>query len=212
MTPRAVGGHAVVIDEMWIPAGPWTEIAVYDPALAVELLTALHAEMTVRLAHQHARKQPTEALPLLVVGADDLPALAAYWREEIAATDREPGDHDQTRSPGEVWTALAAHGRDAAIELIIGIPTGPKPRTPAAMPIGPTRVEATVSTVVGQPRSAKSDAAQPVPVWRTQPAPTRTVLAYQGRDPHTALLSPELAEFVEWLQAPRQLQPRKEIH
>ncbi|WP_225730958.1 MULTISPECIES: hypothetical protein [unclassified Nocardia] len=180
----------IIVDEWWIPAGLWSEVAVYDPLRAAELIAALHTEMTARRDHLAADTEPGNPA-LLIIGIDDLPTLKQQWQHLTAGGDRHTRDRLAALDPAGTVNTLIRHGLSTAIHMLLGAPA-------AAMPqrlydnIGSDRPSA------GQP--ADTECAPPssrqVPVWRTPAAPTRALLAFPGHA-RDALRSAELIAFVE---------------
>ena len=225
MNQIATGDHEppfeiIIIDEWWIPAGKWAEVAVYDPLRAAVLLRAVEREMAARFDRARTEQIDADELAPLVVCIDNVNTLADAWHR--IATDG--GCHDRAilaaSDPKAAVNALITRGHDAALTVLLSAPTAPVPHflreefhrrmrlgdtsPQAAAALWGERPAAVAGTAPASVPRARSESHRPasvtIPVWRTPAAPTRTLVAYPvSADEQPTLASSELLEFIERL-------------
>ncbi|MEU6562548.1 hypothetical protein [Nocardia nova] len=216
---------AKIVDEWWIPAGRWVEVAVYDAVRAANLLYAANREAAARAEHLRTTDTTAEGMAPLAVCIDDMEFLAGQWHRLLDEGDRHHRRQLAAADPNATLRSLIAHAPQVGITVLFSVPTAPVPRpirelldtrvNPSALlqdaaPLpwetfigdrGATTAATRLNPPPRRDAAAQEDvvpASRLVQVWRTPAAPTRTLLAYPLPDSgQPALYSAELSDFVE---------------
>ncbi|WP_063045015.1 hypothetical protein [Nocardia pseudovaccinii] len=119
---------AIIVDEWWIPAGQWAEVAVYDPLRGAALLRALDREAAARLDYIRDENTAAADIPPLVVCIDDMASLAGEWHRIAEQGDRHDRRQLAVADPKAALHALIGRAPDAGVTVLSTVPTAPLPQ------------------------------------------------------------------------------------